>query len=449
MPATTPAAPQNRPMAATPASPPRRLVAHLDMDAFYASVELLRYPDLRGQPVVVGGGRRHQPEAVTDPATGAVSRRYRTLADYAGRGVATTSTYEARALGVHSGMGLMKAAALAPQAVLLPADFDEYRKYSRAFKAAVAEIAPVIEDRGIDEIYIDFSDLQGVWETLGHDPYGGARALAQEIKNNVRRSTGLSCSIGLAPNKLLAKICSELDKPDGLTVLAPQDLPERIWPLPARRINGIGPKAAGRLADLGIRTIGELAAQEPGRLIEQFGRSYGAWLHAAAHGRDDRPVVTHSEPVSMSHETTFERDLHPQRDRDELNRIFATLCAAVAGDLQRKGYVGRTIGIKLRFDDFRTVTRDHSLDQPTADGAQIRHAAAQCLKRVVMSRRLRLLGVRVGSLVRADAQAAAATHAVTEAIDRRKRDTSRRAARPAETPKSDTLPLFDSEPPAS
>jgi DNA polymerase-4 len=244
-------------------------------------------------------------------------------------------------------------------------------------------------------------------------------------------------------------------------VLAPQDLPERIWPLPARRINGIGPKAAGRLADLGIRTIGDLAAQEPGLLLEHFGRSYGTWLHDAAHGRDDRPVVTHSEPVSMSHETTFDRDLHPQRDRDELNRIFATLCEAVAADLQRKGYVGRTIGIKLRFDDFRTVTRDHSLDQPTADGAQIRHAAAQCLKRVVMSRRLRLLGVRVGSLVRADAQAgapglaprpgiapaAAATHAVTAAIDRRNRDASRRAARAAETPKSDTLPLFDTDPP--
>jgi len=449
-------------MAASPASPPRRLVAHLDMDAFYASVELLRYPDLRGQPVVVGGGRRNQPEAVADPVTGAVTRRYRTLGDYAGRGVATTATYEARALGVHSGMGLMKAAALAPHAVLLPADFDEYRKYSRAFKAAVAEIAPVIEDRGIDEIYIDFSELPGVWETLGHDPYGGARALALEIKNNVRRGTGLSCSIGLAPNKLLAKICSELDKPDGLTVLAPQDLPERIWPLPARRINGIGPKAAGRLADLGIRTIGDLAAQEPSLLLEHFGRSYGTWLHDAAHGRDERPVVTHSEPVSMSHETTFDRDLHPQRDRDELNRIFATLCGAVAADLQRKGYVGRTIGIKLRFDDFRTVTRDHSLDQPTADGAQIRHAAAQCLKRVVMSRRLRLLGVRVGSLVRADAQAgapgpapspgtapaAAATHAVTAAIDRRNRDASRRAARAAETPKSDTLPLFDTDPPA-
>jgi DNA polymerase-4 len=457
-------------MAAFPPTPPRRLVAHLDMDAFYASVELLRYPDLRGQPVVIGGGRRHQPQLVTDPATGAVSRRYLSLRDYAGRGVATTATYEARALGVHSGMGLMKAAALAPHAVLLPTDFDQYRHYSRAFKAAVAELAPVIEDRGIDEIYIDFTDLPGAWETLGHDPYGGARALAQEIKNNVRRATGLSCSIGLAPNKLLAKICSDLDKPDGLTVLTPQDLPERIWPLPARRINGVGPKAAARLAELGIRTIGELAAQERGMLVEHFGRSYGAWLHDAAHGRDERTVVTHSEPVSMSHETTFDRDLHPRNDRNELNRIFGLLCEAVAGDLQRKGYAGRTIGIKLRFDDFRTVTRDHSIEQPTADEAQIRLAAAQCLKRVVMSRRLRLLGVRVGSLVRADGLPAApaaappqagtmvqrqagaapgAAQGVTAAAARRnKRDQPRRPPGANEPPVPETLPLFDTEPPA-
>jgi DNA polymerase-4 len=452
-------------------APPRRLVAHLDMDAFYASVELLRYPDLRGQPVVIGGGRRHQPEVVTDPATGAVTRRYLRLRDYAGRGVATTATYEARAFGVHSGMGLMKAAALAPEAILLPIDFDEYRKYSRAFKAAVAELAPVIEDRGIDEIYIDFTDLPGAWETLGHDPFGGARALAQEIKNNVRRSTGLSCSIGLAPNKLLAKICSDLNKPDGLTVVTPQDLPELIWPLPVRRINGVGPKAAARLGDMNIRTIGELAALPRDTLVEQFGRSYGAWLHEASHGRDERAVVTHSEPVSMSHETTFDRDLHPRNDRGELNAIFGALCRAVAADLQRKGYAGRTIGIKLRFDDFRTVTRDHSIAEPTADEAQIRLAAAQCLKRVVMSRRLRLLGVRVGTLTKAVADAAhgaptgaptgapavarpaaapaAPKHAVTAANDRRKRDKARRAGAANEPPMPETLPLFDSEPPAS
>jgi DNA polymerase-4 len=360
------------------------------MDAFYASVELLRYPELRGLPVVIGGGRRHQ------PALDQGLRRFARLADYAGRGVITTATYEARALGVHSGMGLMKAAALAPHAVLLPTDFDEYRKFSRLFKAAVRELAPRIEDRGIDEIYIDLTDLPGETEQI-----------ARRIKHSVRDATGLGCSIGIAPNKLLAKICSDLDKPDGLTLLDAADIPQRIWPLPVRKINGIGPKANARLEALGIRTIGELAAADPQRLLEQFGRSYGAWLHEAAHGRDEREVVTHSEPKSISRETTFERDLHPVRDRDSLGEIFTRLCQGVSDDLRRKGYLGKTIGIKLRYDNFKTVTRDRTLEEPTADAQAIRRAAGHCLKRTPLDRRLRLLGVRAGSLVRAGAQPSA------------------------------------------
>ncbi len=373
----------------------RRWIAHLDMDAFYASVELLRYPELQGQPVVIGGGRRHQPVLQTDG-----KRRFASLRGYAGRGVVTTATYAARDYGVHSGMGLMKAALRAPDAVLLPVDFDEDRRFSRAFKAAVAEMAPLIEDRGIDEIYIDLSALPGAQDAVGHDPHGGVRALAQEIRNNVRRQTGLSCSVGVTPNKLLSKIASELDKPDGLTVLTEADLAPRIWPLPVRRINGIGPKAGARLQALGIGSIGELARCERGWLSEHFGRAYGAWLHAASHGVDERPLVTHSEPVSMSRETTFERDLHAVRDRAELSGIFTRLCEQVATDLQRKGYAGRTIGIKLRFEDFKTVTRDLTLAQPVADAAAIRRAAGECLKRVDLGRRLRLLGVRAGTLSR-------------------------------------------------
>jgi DNA polymerase-4 len=376
-------------------SPARRWIAHLDMDAFYASVELLRYPELRGRAVVIGGGRRHQPQMQADG-----TRRFTTLKNYAGRGVITTATYEARDHGVFSGMGLMKAALRCPDAVLLPTDFDEYRRYSRRFKAAVAEVAPLIEDRGIDEIYIDLTDVPGAQDAVGHDPAGGVRALAQEIRNNVKRMTGLSCSIGVTPNKLLSKIASELDKPDGLTIVAAGELATRIWPLPVRRINGIGPKAGARLDALGVRTIGDLAARERAWLVAEFGRSYGTWLNDAAHGRDDRPVVTHSEPVSMSRETTFDRDLHAVRDRAELTAIFSQLSEQVAADLQRKGYAGRTIGIKLRFDDFKTVTRDLTLPAPTADYAAIRHAAGLCLKRVDLSRRLRLLGVRAGSLVR-------------------------------------------------
>ncbi len=375
--------------------PPRRWIAHLDMDAFYASCELLRYPDLAGQAVVIGGGRRHQPVLQPDG-----TRRYATLAGYAGRGVVTTATYAARDFGVHSGMGLMKAAALAPQAVLLPVDFEQYRRYSRGFKAAVAEVAPLIEDRGIDEIYIDLSDVPGAQDSVGHDAAGGVRAVAQEIRNTVRRATGLTCSIGVTPNKLLAKLASELDKPDGLTVLTHADLPTRIWPLAVRKLNGIGPKAGAKLAALGLNTIGQLAQCDAALLRAHFGRAYGRWLHEAANGIDDRPLVTHGEPVSMSRETTFDRDLHAVRDRAELTRIFTELASQVATDLQRKGYAGRTIGIKLRFDDFKTVTRDLTLPQAVADAAAIRQAAGQCLKRVDLSRRLRLLGVRAGGLVR-------------------------------------------------
>ena len=384
-----------------PSSPnAQRLIAHLDMDAFYASVELLRYPELRGKPVVIGGGRRHQPEEVTDPATGIVSRKFAKLAGYAGRGVITTATYEARALGVGSAMGLMKAAQRAPEAVLLPVDFDRYRHYSRRFKEAVRGIAPRIQDRGIDEIYIDLTGVRLPEHDpdIDDDPWWRARDVARALKDAVRAATGLSCSIAVAPNKLLAKIASDLDKPDGLTIVREADVPLLIWPLPVRRINGIGPKAAAKLHAMGLGTIGELAHADPARLVLQFGAHYGAWLIEAANGRDDRPVETESEPKSMSRETTFDRDLHARRDRDELSRIFTALCEEVSDDLKRQHYAGRTIGIKLRYDDFQTVTRDQTLDEPTQDAKRIRHAAGLCLKRVPLERRIRLLGVRVGSL---------------------------------------------------
>ena len=310
------------------------------------------------------------------------------LRQYAGRGVVTTATYEARAFGIRSGMALMKAAALAPEAVLLPADFDEYRRYSRLFEAAVADIAPQIEDRGTDEIYIDLTHVPG--ETV---------ALAERIKDNVRRATGLSCSIGVTPNKLLSKIASELQKPDGLTVLSHVDLPTRIWPLPARVINGIGPRASAKLEALGIHTVGELAAANPLTLMETFGSRYGRWLVDAANGRDERPVVTERAPKSMSRETTFERDLHPRHDRETLSRVLLELCQRVSGDLVRQCYLGKTVGIKLRYADFHTLTRDITLEAPTADVATIRAAARACLRRVPLDRRLRLLGVRVSSLV--------------------------------------------------
>jgi DNA polymerase-4 len=377
-------------------TPVPRLIAHLDMDAFYASVELLRYPELRGKAVVIGGGQRHQPVEYVDPVTQEAVRTFSTLRGYTGRGVITTATYEARALGLHSAMGMMKAAVLAPDAVLLPVDFAEYRHYSRLFKAAVRAIAPRIEDRGIDEIYIDLTDV--VVEPIA----GSIRATAQSIKDAVRDATGLRCSIGIAPNKLLAKIASDLDKPDGLTILADDDLQRRIWPLPARRINGIGPKSAARLGEHGIHTIGDLASADPAFLVATFGRANGEWMHRAAHGQDERPVVTHSEPQSISRETTFDRDLSAARDRQELSAIFTELCDGVSADLARKGYAGRTIGVKLRYDDFRIVTRALTIEEPTQQATAIRRAASECLKRIDFGRRFRLIGVRVGNLVRAD-----------------------------------------------
>jgi len=371
-----------------------RYIAHLDMDAFYASVELLRYPQLRGMPVVVGG-RRRAAQGEPDPG------EFATLRGYSGRGVITTSTYEARALGVFSGMGLMKAAKLAPDAVLLPADFDAYRRYSRMFKDAVRAIAPLVEDRGIDEIYIDLTDLVADRAAEGApDPWARVRAIATDIQRSVRETTQLSCSIGITPNKLLSKIASELNKPAGISVIRSDEVERLVWPLAVRKVNGIGPKANLKLEALGIRTVGELAHADVALLIAHFGQSYGAWMHAAAHGRDERPVVTYSEPKSISRETTFEDDLHAFRDKEKLTRIFTELCVRVAGDLQRKGYAGKTIGLKIRYDNFKTVTRDLTLAAPTQDAAAIRRAAGECLKRVPLDRRIRLLGVRVGALAK-------------------------------------------------
>ncbi|MFM7632135.1 MAG: DNA polymerase IV [Betaproteobacteria bacterium] len=367
----------------------QRRIAHLDMDAFYASVELLRYPELRGEAVVIGGRSVHQPAINSDGA-----REFGKLRDYVGRGVVTTSTYEARALGVYSAMGMMKAAKLAPEAWLLPADFEAYRHYSRLFKQAVRQIAPQIEDRGIDEIYIDLTDLTQ-----------DTQMLATRIKQAVRDATGLSCSIGIAPNKLLAKIGSELDKPDGITVLSMDDVPTRIWPMAVRKINGIGPKASEKLAALGISTIGELAKQSQAFLAQHFGNRYSEWLYQAARGLDERAVITSSEPKSISRETTFERDLHVKTDRAKLSDIFTRLCVQLASDLRRKGYVAKTIGIKLRYDDFRIRTRDVSLPLATDDADEIRRAAGECLKRAPLEQRLRLLGVRVSALHKKPLQA--------------------------------------------
>ena len=385
-------APVESPAEPAPAEPfeaGARRIAHLDMDAFYASVELLDRPELRGRPVAIGGRG--------DPTR---------------RGVVTTATYEARAFGIHSGMALSVAARLCPDCVFLPTDFERYRDYSRRFKRALTDVTSAIEDRGIDEVYLDLTGLPAP-----------ALDLAADLQRRVFEATGLGCSIGVAPNKLVAKICSDLEKPRGLTIVGAGDVARRIWPLPARKVPGIGPKADEKLGTLGVRTIGELAACDAGWLREQFGTRYGGWLHRAAHGQDDRALDLDPEPRSRSRETTFERDLHPVRDWAAIAGTLSDLSAQVSDDLKRRGYRGRTIGIKLRFSDFRTVTRDRTVATPIDDGGSIRLIVFECLKRVALERSIRLLGVRVGEL-----------SAVGEPPSE--------PASPEPHARSDTLPLF-------
>jgi DNA polymerase IV len=333
------------------------------MDAFFAAVELLRNPQLKGLPLVIGGRG--------DPTR---------------RGVVATASYEARKFGVHSAMPLRTAHKLCPECVFLAVDYAEYSRMSRMVKAILRRFSPLMQDVGIDEAYLELTGS----ERPVHD-------VACEIKRCVREETGLTCSIGVACNKRLAKIASDMNKPDGLTMIGSADLEARVWPLGVRKVPGIGPKTEERLAAMGIRTIGELAAIAADALIERFGQSYGWFLYQASHGIDERPLVTHWEPKQRSRERTFQQDT---ADWQTIARRLAELSRGVADDLKEDGYLGRTIGIKIRFADFETHTRDKTLPAPTRDPLVIRKAVFECLGRVRLDRRVRLLGVRVGELER-------------------------------------------------
>ena len=402
-------------------SPRPRRIAHLDMDAFFASVELLRYPQLHNLPVVIGGSKHAKTEDLfalvlkSEPEWDDFRphkiplRFFPRLSSYTGRGVITTATYAARQFGVGSAMGLMKAAKLCPDAILLPVDFERYRHFSRLMKETVAEIAPIVEDRGLDEVYIDCTDVPGVQRKGGH-------TLARVIQMAVFNNTGLTCSIGIAPNKLLAKMASEMQKPNGICILEQSDLEARIWPLSCRKINGVGPKADAKLTKYGIHTIGELAKQDRIWLMQEFGKSYGAWLYESAHGHNDDPVQSRGEPVNMSRETTFEKDLHPVRDRSTLGPILMRLCEQLAQDLKTKGSFSKTIGIRVRYGNFQSITRDITIDTPSNDAQVIRQSARQCLKRIDLVRSLRLLGVRASNLQKPeDANLAQANAKTTDA----------------------------------
>lgn len=333
------------------------------MDAFFASVEERRHPDLKGKPVVIGGEG--------DPTK---------------RGVVSTASYEARKYGIHSAMPLRTAYKLCPHAVFLPVDYKEYSRVSEIIKNTLRQFTPLIEDVGIDEAFLDISDIEG-----------SAEEVSGEIKRMILHETGLTCSIGIGPNKLIAKIASDMEKPDGLTVISEGEIEARIWPLQVRKLWGVGPKTETCLKDMGINTIGDLAATPLETLIGTFGNSYGRFLYESSRGRDESPLVTKWEPKSSSRETTFQRDTD---NWQTIARNLAELTKEVVGDLRRSGYKGKNVTVKVRFSDFKTVTRGKTLQQASDSLEGMRRAAFECLGRIEITKKVRLIGVRAGKLER-------------------------------------------------
>jgi DNA polymerase IV len=329
----------------------------MDLDAMYASVEALLDPSLRGKPVIVGAR----------PGT---------------RGVVSTCSYEARAFGVHSAMPIGEAYARCPGGVFLPVRMDIYRDYSLRVLEVLSGHAEVVQPLSIDEA---FADLSGV-----PDPV----ELAREIKAQIREDVGLVASMGLAGNKLVAKIATDQGKPDGFVVVSHGDEPRFLAPLPVRQLWGVGPKTASRLEGAGISTIGDLAAAEVGRLADLLGPTGARELRERALGRDGSPVETSREIKSISDEVTFQRDESDRRALWEVLRAQAQVCA---GRLQREGLLARTVTIKLRYSDFTTVTRAMTMDAPTDEAEEVARVAGSLMKRYWSAdpRPLRLLGVRV------------------------------------------------------
>jgi len=348
------------------------------MDAFFAAVEEKRHPELVGKPLVIGGeGDPHK------------------------RGVVSTASYEARKFGIRSAMPLRTAYKLCPEAVFLPVDYEEYSRVSQEIKKILGEFSPTIEDVGIDEAFLDLSSVNRPPEEV-----------AKEIKKSIYEKTGLTSSIGIGPNKLLAKIASDLEKPDGLTIITEDDVKHRIWPLPARKLWGVGPKTEARLKEMGVKTIGELAAWSLDQLIDEFGRSYGNYLYEASRGIDESSLVTDWEPKSISRETTFQEDVgHWQ----VIAKALADLTKEVVLAMREDGYRSRTVTVKVRFSDFTTYTRAKTLDEAAGSTETIRKTAFECLGRIELKKKVRLIGVRMGNLVKENqAEAEAEAKAETE-----------------------------------
>jgi len=327
------------------------------MDAFYVSVELQRRPELRGRPVVVAGGGP--------------------------RAVVTTASYEARKFGVFSATPASRARRLCPQAVFVAPDFDHYRERSRAVMAALHEHVDHVEVVGLDEAYLDLTGLER------------PNAAARRIKSAVRAATGLACSIGIGPNKLVAKVASDADKPDGFLALTAAQARERFGGRSPGLIPGIGPKSVERLRRRGIERLDQLAAASDAELAEWFGERLGPHLGRLARFEDERPIETARLRKSESRETTFDRDL---RGLAELEPVLVRLTGKLCADLTRHGRRGRTVGIKVRTDDFATHTRARSLPGPVCDEADVLPVALDLLRTLEPQRPVRLLGVRVAGL---------------------------------------------------
>jgi DNA polymerase-4 len=336
-------------------------IAHVDMDAFFVSVELVRRPQLRGKPVIVG-----------------------TEGGAASRGVVMAASYEAREFGVHSALPLAIAYRRCPQAILIPRDMAFYRRASSKVMEVLGSFSDRVEVAGLDEAYLDLSECLA--------PKARARQLKQRMRDEVR----LVCSVGLGPNKLCAKIASDLDKPDGLCVLEPERMLEAVGDRPAKLIPGVGPRTSERLAGMGIRTVAELASASDGALERAFGPRLGAELRDRARGHDDRPVVTEREQKSESRETTFPHDVS---DRAALNATLDELSESVARGLAEGGHAGRTVTLKIRLRPFRTHTRSRTIDDHTCDPTVIRAVARRLLADFELDAPVRLLGVGVAGLV--------------------------------------------------
>jgi DNA polymerase IV len=337
----------------------RRVIAHIDMDAFFVSVELLRRPELQGRPVVVATG--------TDPSA---------------RGVVMAANYEARRFGVHSALPLAIAHRRCPQMVLVPRDMSRYRDVSGAVMELLRRYSAAVEVAGLDEAYLDLTDSPA------------PKARGRHLKAEMLDETGLVCSVGIGPNKLVAKIASDLDKPDGFCVLSSEMMLEAVGDRPASLIPGVGPKTYERLQRGGIRTVAELAAAEPALLQAALGRG-GLDLQQRARGIDERPLETSRRRKSESRETTFAADVTDVATlRETLERLARDVCEGLA----REDIRGRTITVKLRLAPFRTRTRSQTLPQATRDPDAVSATARELLDRFELDSAVRLVGVGISSL---------------------------------------------------